>query len=106
MSANTSRQDGHTYIDDPHVESESTRSQLSGSSIAEEDTDEVSPPQSSGDADGIGDVAERIRDFASLDERRRVSDQEVESDDDEFDIHDEDWEFADGGASTVDLSIR
>lgn len=97
MTSNTTRQDGHTYIDDPNVECGSSHSHPSGSSIAEEDTGQVSPAQSSIDAEGIEDVAERLRDFAHLDERRRASEEEGESDSDVFDIDDEDWEFADGG---------
>lgn len=66
----------------------------SGSSVSETDEDEssdspvASPP--------IQDLSRRLSDFAVLDRDAAVTQESGESEDD-YDIDDEDWEFADGG---------
>ena len=95
------RHDGHTYIDEAvHTEGRSTHS--SGSSIAEEEQSEAEHEdgRAQSESPGVADVSARWQDFAYLDARKPVEGDSSDSED-EYDIDDEDWEFADGGNSST-----
>lgn len=83
----TVRQDGHTYIDEPNLETASIQS--SGSSVVEE----LQGEQDDSDKESVASSLEGKLD--ELNVGTSIED-DLHSEDD-YDIDDEDWEFADGG---------
>lgn len=97
----TTRPGSIAYIDEAiteplrDVEIESTSS---GSSVEEETESEGGLPATQPPVIAEPEApAQRLEDFAHLDQRRQVSETDEFSDESDWDVDDEDWELANGG---------
>jgi hypothetical protein len=79
----------------------------SGSSVEEEIESEGGLPTVESSPRGENDVPkQRLEDFAHLDQRRQASGSEDYSDESDWDVGDEDWELANGGALLLSYSLQ
>lgn len=79
----------------------------SGSSVEEETESEGGLPTVESLPSGENDVPkQRLEDFAYLDQRRQASGSEDYSDESDWDVDDEDWELANGGALLLSYSLQ